>query len=138
MRDAHGGEDGAGRIRAHEQVHLVACHQLLVQRARQLRLGLVVLHDPLHGPPQQAAALVQLLHIDLAHQLVRERGGGERARQGQRAADADRLPGGRLRQHRQRESRAGGGKDAAAGEGHACLLSLVGWLKLNPLARPSA
>ena len=114
LRDAHRREDGAGGVRSHQQVDLVAGHQLLVQRARQVRLGLVVLHDPLHLAAQQTAALVQVLHVDLAHQLVRQGRGRQRAGQGQRAADAQGLP---LRQHRQGEGRAGGaggGEKAAA------------------------
>ena len=90
LRHAHRREDRAGRVRSHQQVDLVGGDQLLVQRAREVGLRLVVLDDPLDLPAEQPAALVQLLDVDLANDLVHETGRGERARQRQRAADADR------------------------------------------------
>ena len=94
LRHAHRREDGAGGVRAHQQVDLVGGDQLLVQRARQVGLGLVVLEHPLDRPAEQAAALVELLDVDLADELVDLRRGRERPGQRQRAADADRLAGG--------------------------------------------
>jgi len=90
LRHAHGGEDGTGRVRAHQEVDLVGGDELLVQGAREIGLGLVVLDDPFHLPAEQAAALVELLHIDLADHLVHERGLRQRPGERERAADADR------------------------------------------------
>jgi len=64
--------------------------QLLVERAREVGLGLVVLHDPFHRAAEQAVLLVQLLDEDFADHLVHERRGRERPGQRERAADADR------------------------------------------------
>jgi hypothetical protein len=88
LRHAHCRQDRAGRVRAHQQVHLVGGDELLVQRARHVGLGLVVLDDPFDRPAEQAAAFVQLLDVDFAHQLVDLRGRRQRAGQRQRAADA--------------------------------------------------
>jgi hypothetical protein len=43
------------------------------------------------GPSQQAVLLVELLDVDVADDLVNERGGRERPGQRERAADLDRL-----------------------------------------------
>ncbi len=90
LRHTHRGEDRAGRVRAHQEVDLVHGDQLLVERAREVGLGLVVLDDPFDLAAEQSAALVELLDVDLAHHFVNEAGGGERPGERQRAADADR------------------------------------------------
>ena len=59
LRHAHRRQDGAGRIRPHQQVDLVGGDELLVQRAREVGLGLVVLQHPLDRAAEQAAALVE-------------------------------------------------------------------------------
>ena len=101
LRDAHRRQDRAGGVRPHQQVDLVGGDQLLVERAREVGLRLVVLDDPLDLPAEQPAALVQLLDVDLADDLVHEARGGERPGQRQRAADPDR----RLRALRERAGR---------------------------------
>jgi hypothetical protein len=98
LRDAHGGEDAAGGVGPDDQVDLVDGDQLLVEAARQLGLGLIIEEHPLDGPAEQAVALVQLLDVDLARDLVEQRRRREGARERQRAADADRRTG-RRRHH---------------------------------------
>jgi hypothetical protein len=105
LRHAHRRQDGAGGIGAHQQVDLVGGHQLLVQRARQVGLALVVLQHPFQLAAQPAAALVDLVDVDLADQLVHLRGGRQRPGQRQRAADADGLA---LRVHDARQAGCGG------------------------------
>ena len=84
LRDAHRRQDRAGRVRPHQQVDLVDGDELLVERAREVGLRLVVLDDPLDRPAEQAAALVELLDVDLADELVDER----RSRRAARSAPA--------------------------------------------------
>jgi len=67
-------------------------------------------------PAEPAAALVRLLDIDLADQLVDLRRRGEGAGEGERAADADRLAGG-LPEGQARERRDGGADGGAARHG---------------------
>jgi hypothetical protein len=123
LRDAHRREDGAGRVRAHQQIDLVRGDELLVHGARDVGFGLVVFHRPFHFAPEQAAARVELLDVDFADQLVRHRGGRERPGQRQGAADADRrLRGGAAGEQGRGES-AGGEHQAATRSVHA-LVSL--------------
>src|SRR6266850_1248250 len=75
--------------------------QLLVERAREVGPRLVVLEHPLHGAAEQAVFPVELLDIELAHDLVDQPGRGERAGERKRAADADR----RARRRRERAVR---------------------------------
>jgi hypothetical protein len=113
---AHGRKNGARGIRADEQVDLVGRYQLLVQRAREVGLGLVVLQHPLDRAPQQAAALVERLHVDLARELVHEPRGRQRPRERQRAAHADGLARGLLRGGGAAREQAGAeGTDSARG-----------------------
>src|SRR5262249_55827072 len=88
-------QNRTGRVGAHQKVHLVDGDELLVERARELGLRLVVLDDPLDRAPQQAVLLVDLLDVDLADDLMDETRRRQRARERQRAADADRRTGGR-------------------------------------------
>ena len=71
LRDAHGREDCAGRIRPQQQIDLVDGDELLVERAREVRLRLVVLDDPLDRPAEQAAA-----RDSAARRRSRRRAGG--------------------------------------------------------------
>ena len=91
LRHAHRREDRAGGVGPHQQVDLVGGDQLLVEGAGEVGLRLVVLDQPFHLAAQQAAARVELLDVDLAHQLVGQGGRRQRPGQRQRAADADRL-----------------------------------------------
>ena len=75
---AHRGEDRGRRIGALDQVDVVRGDELLVERARQLGLRLVVAQHPLHRAAEQAAALVQVLDADLGGHLVDDRERGER------------------------------------------------------------
>ena len=93
LGDAHGGDDRARRVRAHQQVDLVHRDELLVERARDLGLGLIVEQHPLHRPAEKAVGSVQLLDVNLAGDLVEQRRRGERSGEGQRAPDPDRGPG---------------------------------------------
>ena len=88
LGDAHGRQDGAGGIGAHQQIDLVDSDQLLVERPSQVRLRLVVLDDPLDLAAKQSAPLVEIVDIDLSNDLVDHRCGGERPGQGQSAANA--------------------------------------------------
>ena len=90
LRDAHRRKDRAGRVRPHQQVDLVDRDELLVERARELGLRLVVLDDPLDRAAEQTVLLVDLLDVDFADELMDERRGRERPGERQRAADADR------------------------------------------------
>ncbi len=91
LRDRHRGEDRARRVRAHQQIDLVDGDELLVERAREVGLRLVVADDPLDGPAEETVLRVQLVDVDLADDLVHLPGRGERAGERERAADADRL-----------------------------------------------
>ncbi len=115
LRHAHRREDRAGGVGAHQQVDLVGGDELLVERARQVGLGLVVLDDPLDLPAEEAAALVELLDVDLADQLVDLRRRRERPGEGERAADAHRRA--RLRERQAGGAGKAGRDDGAAGEG---------------------
>ena len=110
LRDAHRREDVRRRVRAHHQVDLVDGDELLVERAREIGPRLVVLEHPLHGAAEQAVFPVELLDIDLAHDLMDEPGRGERPGERKRASDADRRarrPSERtVRRHAQREQSA--------------------------------
>ena len=88
---AHGREDAAGRVGPDDQVDLVDRDQLLVEASGEIGLGLIVEQHPLHRPPQQSVALVQLLDEDLARELVQERGRGQRAGERERPPDANGL-----------------------------------------------
>ncbi len=90
LRNPHRRQDGTCGIWPHQQVHFVRGHQLLVHGARQIGLGLVVLHDPLDFAPEQAATCVELFHIDFTDQFVRQCRGRQRPGQGQCAAYANR------------------------------------------------
>jgi hypothetical protein len=94
LRDAHRGKNGAGGIGSHQQVDLVDGDELLIKRAREIGLRLVVLDDPFDGTAEQAVLLVELLDIDLADDLVDRRGRRERPGFGKRAADANGRPAG--------------------------------------------
>src|SRR5207247_11042351 len=83
---------------------------LLVEAAREVRLGLIVEQDPLDGAAEQPVALVQFVDVDLARDLVQQRGGREGAGQGERSADADRRSGGRG------QGRRGGGGGGERGQ----------------------
>src|SRR6185312_7897436 len=86
------------------------------ERAREVWLRLVILDDPFDGPAKQAAALVQLLDVDLADDLMHEARRGERSGQGERAADPDRRLGA-LRVCAGRQQRKGAKRNAEpAGE----------------------
>ena len=54
LRHAHRRQDRAGRVRAHQQIDLVDGDELLVERAREVGLRLVVLDDPFDRPAEQA------------------------------------------------------------------------------------
>ena len=92
LRDAHRRENRAGRVRPHQQVDLVDGDELLVERAREVGLRLVVRDDPLDRPAEQAVLRVQLVDVDLADDLVDVARRGQRAGERERAADADRRP----------------------------------------------
>jgi len=93
LRDAHRGENRAGRVRTHQQVDLVDGNQLLIECARQIRFRLVVLDHPFDRTPEKPVFLVDLLDKDVAHQLMNNSGGSERAGQRKRTADPDRRSG---------------------------------------------
>ena len=113
LGDRHGREDGARGIGPDQQVDLVDRDQLLIERAREVGLRLVVEQHPFDRPAEQAAALVEVLDIHLADDLVDHGGRGERAGQRQGAADTDRLAR-RLGQGRPAEcQRQGAGGEAA-------------------------
>ena len=99
LRHTHGRQNRTRGIGPHQQINLVGRHQLLVHGARQVRLGLVVFHDPLDLAAQQATTRIELLHVNFADQFVRQGRGRQRPGQGQRAADADGRGGLRLRSH---------------------------------------
>src|SRR5437867_13354471 len=78
LLDAHRREDRAGRIGSHQQIDLVGRDELLVERTRKIGLRLVVPDDPFDLTTKQTAALVELLDVDLADDLVDEARRGER------------------------------------------------------------
>ena len=88
----HGREVSGGRVRADDEIHLVHRDQPLVERARDLGLGLVIEQDIFDRSSEQPVALVELLEVDLGGDLVDDRGRAERPRQGERSADPDRRP----------------------------------------------
>ena len=87
LRHTHRREDGAGRVRAHQQIDLVDRDQSLVEAPGDLGLGLIVEKDPFDGPAEQSAAPIHLVDVDLAGDLVQERCRGERAGQCERPSD---------------------------------------------------
>ena len=91
LRDTHRRQDRARRVRADDEIDLVDGDELLVERARELGLRLVVADDPFDRPPEQTVLRVQLVDVDLADDLVDLPGRGQRSGERERAADADRL-----------------------------------------------
>jgi hypothetical protein len=89
LSHTHGRQDGTRGIGPHQQIDLVGGDQLLIQGASQIRLGLVVLADPLNLAAEQTPAGIELLDVDIPHQLVGQAGGRQGAGQGQGAADAN-------------------------------------------------
>ena len=103
------------------------------------------LTHPLDRPAEQAAALVELLDVDLADDLVHLRGGRQRPGQRERAADADRRAGLRLRQpaapaRRPRRRRGGRRRDGSWSVSwlSPCDLSRRGRHAVSPPERRSA
>ena len=133
LRHAHRGDDRAGRVGPHQQIDLVDGDQLLVERAGDLGLGLVVQQHPSHGAAEQAVVPVQLLDVDLGGDLVQERGCGDGPRERERAADPDRWTGRRRdRGHREGHGEHGAQQGREARSGSRAHLRLLGGVKAAP------
>jgi hypothetical protein len=115
LRHAHRGENRAGRVGADDQIDLVDRDELLVERAREVGLGLVVPHHPFDRPAEQAVAAVDLVDENLADHLVHQAGRGEGSGERERAADADRRS-----RRRRRCGLDGQGERESAGNGARC------------------